>query len=72
MGANFSTNKQSKGWAVTRSNSKVPASIHATQTGAWAEARRLARGANSDAVLRNSDGKVQTINSYGKGPFQKK
>jgi hypothetical protein len=72
MADNYSINKKSSGWAVTRGTSEKPASIHPTQTDAWTEARRLARGAGSEAVLRSADGQIRARNSYGRDPFPPK
>jgi len=72
MAENFSINKKSGRWIVTRGSSEKPASIHATQTDAWTEARRLARGAGSDAVLKSPDGQIRARNSYGREPFPPK
>jgi len=52
------------GWSVKKSDSSRPASIHKTQSSAWKEARRLARGEGSEAVLRGRDGEIRSSNSY--------
>lgn len=64
------TSKRKDGnWAVKRSGSSKAASLHTTQTDAWKEARRLARGAGSEAFLKDKDGKIRARNTYGKDPF---
>jgi hypothetical protein len=60
------TSKLSNGrWAVKKSSSEKAASLLITQEGAWKEARRLARGAGSEAFLTDRDGLIRTRNSYG-------
>jgi hypothetical protein len=64
------TSKRNDGkWAVKRSGSTRAASLHDTQSEAWKEARRLARGIGSEAFLKGKDGKIRTRNSYGKDPY---
>ena len=62
---NYWTSKRSDGkWAVKRSGSNKASSLFGTQQDAWKEARRLARGAGSEAFLKGVDGKIRTRNHY--------
>jgi len=62
--------KRSDGkWAVKKSGSSKATSLHDTQENAWKEARRLARGAGTEAFLKGKDGKIRTRNSYGNDPY---
>ena len=64
------TSKRNDGkWAVKKSGASKATSIHETQENAWKEARRLARGANSEAILKGKDGKIRARNSYGTDPY---
>jgi hypothetical protein len=72
MAANFSTSKQASGWAVKKEGESKVSSVHPTQSDAWAEARRLARGAGGEAYLKGHDGRIQARNTYGKDPFPPK
>lgn len=69
MGANYSTTKKNKGWAVKKEGASHPCSMHSTQSDAWAEARRLARGSGGEALLKGEDGRIRARNTYGKDPF---
>jgi hypothetical protein len=53
----------SGGWRVEQNGNHVSA-VHTEREGAWAEGRRLARGAGGEVVLLGRDGKVRTKNSY--------
>jgi len=64
MTPNYWVTKGSNGWVVKKQGSSRAASIHSTQSEAWAETRRLARGAGGDAILKGSNGKIQAENSY--------
>lgn len=67
------TSKRNDGkWAVKKVGSERAASLHGTQDGAWKEARRLARGAGSEAFLKDRDGKIRARNSYGNDPYPPK
>jgi hypothetical protein len=66
MGANFWATKKSGNWVVRKQGSDRIASTHTTQSDAWAETRRLARGAGGDAYLRDGNGNVRARNTYGK------
>lgn len=67
------TGKRSDGkWAVKRSGSSKASSLHDTQKQAWKEARRLARGINSEAFLKGKDGNIRTRNSYGNDLYSPK
>jgi len=72
MGGRFLTIKASKGWAVKKEGATRISSIHSSQSDAWAEARRLARGSDGDAVLKGTDGYIRARNAYGKDPFSPK
>jgi hypothetical protein len=64
------TSKRNDGkWAVKRAGTERAASLHGTQEDAWKEARRLARGAGSEAFLKDRDGKIRARNSYGNDPY---
>ncbi len=60
------------GWSVKRSGTSRAASVHNTQAEAWKEARRLARGAASEAFLKGKDGKIRARNTYGNDPYPPK
>lgn len=67
------TSKRKDGkWAVKRSGSSKATSLHETQDNAWKEARRLARGASSEAFLKGKDGKIRARNSYENDPYPPK
>lgn len=51
-------------WVVKRTSSNHISSTHSTQAKAWKEARRLARGLGTEALLRGRDGKVRANNVY--------
>jgi hypothetical protein len=72
MGGKFWTMRASKGWAVKKEGATRISSIHSSQADAWAEARRLARGSDGDAVLKDTDGHIRARNAYGRGPFSQK
>jgi len=66
----YLTSRRTDGtWAVRRVGASRAASIHTRQSDAWKEARRLARGAGSEAFLKGRDGKIRTRNSYGSDLF---
>lgn len=52
-------------WAVKHVGANRAASVHDTQANAWKEARRLARGAGSEAFLQGKDGQIRARNTYG-------
>lgn len=72
MAANYWTTKRSDGWAVKKEGASKASSLHETQADAWSEARRLARGAGGEALLKGSDGKIRARNTYGKDPYPPK
>ena len=72
MASNNMTLKQNSGWAVKKQGSDRVSSVHSSQTDAWAEARRLARGSGGEALLKGSDGRIRARNTYGKDPFPPK
>ncbi len=72
MGVKFLTTKKHNGWAVEKEGATEISSIHSSQADAWAEARRLARGSDGDAILKGTDGRIRARNAYGKDPFPPK
>ena len=67
------TSKRNDGtWSVKREGSTKASSLHNTQEQAWKEARRLARGAGSEAFLKDINGRIRARNSYGNDPFPPK
>ena len=64
--------KNSSGWAVKKEGASRPASVHPTQTEAWAETRRLARGVGGNAYLKDQDGRIRAQNSYKDFPPSKR
>jgi len=71
--SNYWTSKRSDGsWGVKKEGAARATSIHGTQQEAWNETRRLARGSNSEAFLKGTDGKIRARNSYGNDPFPPK
>jgi hypothetical protein len=70
MGASFWTEKSDHGWAVKKGGTEI--TVRSSQSDAWAETRRLARGANGDAYLKGSDGRIRAKTTYGKDPFRQK
>jgi len=58
------TSPHSEGWAVKCEGSRLTISVHSTQMEAWYEARRRARGAGGEAVLKNGRGTVRARNTY--------
>lgn len=72
MGTSFQVTKKIGGWAVKKEGAAGVTSLHSTQSDAWAETRRLARGAGGEALLRGPDGKIRARNTYGKDPFPPK
>lgn len=69
---NYWTTRHMDGWAVKREGSSRATSIHSTQTAAWSEARRRARGSGGEAFLQGRDGKIRTRNTYGSDPYPPK
>ena len=72
MAPNFRATKKSDGWVVKKEGSSSVASVHSTQSGAWAETRRLARGAGGNAFLKDKDGHISAQNSYKENTPRKK
>jgi hypothetical protein len=72
MGASFWTLKNNQGWAVKKEGATRVSSVHSSQSDAWAEARRLARGSDGEAYLKGRDGRIRARNTYGKDPFPPK
>jgi len=72
MAVNFWTSKTGSRWQVKKQGATQPSSVHASQSGAWNEARRLARGAGGDAYLKDSNGRIRAQNSYKEDAPRKK
>jgi hypothetical protein len=72
MSENYWTSKRPTGWAVKKEGASRASSIHSTQSEAWSEARRLARGAGGEAYLKGEDGQIRARNTYGSDPFPPK
>ncbi|MFO1100887.1 MAG: DUF2188 domain-containing protein [Xanthobacteraceae bacterium] len=72
MSENYWTSKRSSGWAVKKEGASRASSVHNTQSEAWNEARRLARGAGGEAFLKGENGQIRARNTYGKDPFPPK
>jgi hypothetical protein len=73
LGNDYWTSKRPDGsWTVKKSGTSRASSVHSTQDSAWKEARRLARGAGSEAYLKGRDGKIRARNSYGNDPYPPK
>ena len=66
---NYRTTPHCNGWAVKRDGRSRADSIHGTQSAAWNEARRLARGAGGEAVLHGTKGEICTRNTYDPDPY---
>ena len=61
----FRTTLQKNGeWAVKREGEKKTSAIFNTQSDAWCDARRRARGAEGEALLEDKNGKVLSRNTY--------
>jgi len=64
----FYVSKSSDGWAVKKEGSSKASSIHSTQSDAWAEGRRLARGSGGTSFLKGRDGRITASNTYKNDP----
>jgi len=60
------------GWQVKKEGASRPSSVHDSQSGAWGEARRLARGAGGEAFLKDASGRIRAQNSYRENTSRKK
>jgi len=69
---NFLAAPHEGGWAVRQQGSSHVASVHTTQSAAWSETRRRARGTGGEALLQGKDGKIRTRNTYGSDPYPPK
>jgi len=69
MSDNYWTSKRDSGWAVKKEGASRASSVHRTQSEAWSEARRLARGSGGEAFLKGENGRIRARNTYGKDPF---
>ena len=72
MSSSYWISKSCNGWIVRKDGAAQASSVHDTQSSAWGEARRLARGSGGEALLKGNDGKVRARNAYGKDPFPTK
>lgn len=72
MAKDYWATKHSKGWQVKAEGSSRASSLHSTQSDAWHETKRLARGAGSEAYLQGTDGKIRARNTYGRDPIKSK
>jgi hypothetical protein len=72
MADNYWVHKKSDGWAVKKEGSSRATSVHSNQSDAWAEGRRLARGAGGEAYLKGQDGRIRARNTYKDDPFPPK
>jgi hypothetical protein len=72
MASSFWTSKSAGGWQVKKEGASRPSSVHESQSGAWSEARRLARGAGGEAFLKDSNGRIRAQNSYRENAPRKK
>jgi hypothetical protein len=64
-----------KGWLVEVEGSgakRRARSTHRTQAAAWKEAKKVARGSKSEALLHGRDGKIRERNTYGQDPRRTK
>jgi hypothetical protein len=66
------TSPQNGKWAVKKEGADRASSVHETQSSAWSETRRLARGSKGEAYLQGEDGRIRARNTYGKDPFPPK
>lgn len=69
---NYWTSPHKDGWSVKKEGSSKASSVHQTQSAAWTEAKRLARGSSGEAVLQSRDGSIRTKNTYGRDPYPPK
>jgi uncharacterized protein DUF2188 len=72
MNTTFSTAKAGKVWVVRKEGTSGISSKHSNRSDAWAETRRLARGSDGNAVLKDTNGSIRARNAYGKEPFRSK
>lgn len=72
MAKDYWATKHNGGWQVKGSGNDRASSVHSTQSEAWSEARRLARGAGGEALLQGRNGQIRARNSYGDDPFPPK
>lgn len=69
---NYWTTRSGDGWAVRREGAKKATSRHDSQSDAWSETRRLARGSGGEAFLQGRNGQIRARNTYGEDPFPPK
>lgn len=70
---NFWVSQRNNGdWAVKREGSSKATALHGTQSEAWKDAKRRARGAEGEAFLKGKNGKIRSRNTYGEDPYPPK
>lgn len=52
------------GWAVLVGGAEQPAATGLTKPKAWREAKRLARGSQTEAYLHDAGGRIRHRNTY--------
>jgi hypothetical protein len=52
------------GWYVVLEGHRGATSVHGSAEGAWADARRRARGSGGEALLHDIHGRVRARNTY--------
>ncbi len=72
MAKDYWATKHPEGWQVKASGNDRATSVHATQAGAWAEAKARAQGAGGEAYLTGRDGQIRERNTYGYDPKMSK
>ena len=72
MAKDYWATKHEGGWQVKGAGNSRASSVHSTQTEAWSEARRLARGSEGEAYLQGRNGQIRARNSYGNDPYPPK
>ncbi len=60
------------GWAVKREGATRASAVFTTQSDAWSDTRRRARGTEGEALLQGKDGKIRSRNTYGNDPLPPK
>lgn len=64
MAVIYLARRDGKGWTVKKNGEDQHASVHDTKYAAWAETKRLARGAQGEAILQGYNGRIATKNIY--------
>lgn len=60
------------GWAVKGAGNSRATSVHDTQKGAAAAARRIATKQGSEMLIHGRNGQIRERNTYGKDPYPPK